>query len=108
MLGSERMRTLLATLRERFDVVIFDAPPLNLVTDAAVLGTLADSTILIARAGSTDKGALHHAAAQLHHLRAPLGGIVLNDFRVTAGRYYGGYGYGYYGYGVYGYGPRES
>jgi len=108
MLGSERMRTLLVTLRERFDVVIFDAPPLNLVTDAAVLGTLADSTILIARAGSTDKGALHHAAAQLHHLHAPLGGIVLNDFRVTAGRYYGGYGYGYYGYGVYGYGPRES
>ncbi|HSU17079.1 GumC family protein [Longimicrobium sp.] len=107
MLGSERMRNLLLTLRERYEMVIFDAPPLNLVTDAAVLGTLADSTVLIARAGSTDKGALHHAAAQLHHLRAPLGGIVLNDFRVSAGRYYGGYGYGYYGYGVYGYSPRE-
>jgi len=107
MLGSERMRKLLVEMREKYEMVIFDAPPLNLVTDAAVLGTSADATILIARAGTTDKGALHHAAAQLHHLRAPLGGIVLNDFRITAGRYYGG-AYGYYGYGVYGgYGNRD-
>jgi len=48
------MRSVLEELRQQFDMIVFDTPPLALVTDAAVLGTLADSTILVARAGATD------------------------------------------------------
>lgn len=98
ILGSQRMRDLLATMRARYEMIIVDAPPLNLVTDAAVLGTAADTTVLVARVGITDKRALQHAATQLFHLNAPLAGVVLNDIDLSGGSYYGysyGYGYGY-------------
>jgi tyrosine-protein kinase Etk/Wzc len=95
MLGSPRMRELMAELRGRFDNVIIDAPPLNLVTDAALLGTMADATLLVGRAGVTDKRALAHAVDQLRHLRAPVSGIVFNDFDHTRAGYGQAYGYGY-------------
>jgi capsular exopolysaccharide synthesis family protein len=94
MLGSENMRKFLKIVRERYDTVVFDAPPLNLVTDAAVLGTQADVTLLVVRAGITDRKALDHAFSQLQHLGVHVGGTVLNDFSTEEGAYYG-YGYGY-------------
>jgi len=95
ILGSDRMRTLMDELRRRYEVVIFDAPPLNLVTDAALLGKLADTTILVARSNVTDQRALRQAATQLQFLNVPVAGLVLNDVDTTAGSYYG---YGKYGY----------
>jgi succinoglycan biosynthesis transport protein ExoP len=89
ILGSERMNRLMAELRERFGAVIFDAPPLNLVTDAAILATKADGTLLIARNGVTDKRALQHATHQLHQVHASVSGVVLNDIDADQGRYYG-------------------
>lgn len=105
ILGSARMRELLATLRERYEMIVFDAAPLNLVTDAAVLGTSADATVLVARTGTTDKRALEYAASQVFHVGAPLGGVVLNDIDIERSQYYG-YGYGY-GYG-YSYAPGSN
>jgi capsular exopolysaccharide synthesis family protein len=90
LLGSARMRELLAELVDRYDTVIIDAPPLNLVTDAAILGTHADGVIVVARAGATDRGALAHAVHQLEAVRAPILGTVLNDVDVRTDRYYGG------------------
>jgi tyrosine-protein kinase Etk/Wzc len=96
LLGSSRMKELLEQMRDQYEMIVFDAPPLNLVTDAAVLGTSADATVLIARIGSTDKRALEYAARQVQHLRSAVTGVVLNDVDVAAGGYYGyGYGYGY-------------
>ncbi|MDQ3225686.1 MAG: polysaccharide biosynthesis tyrosine autokinase [Chloroflexota bacterium] len=95
LLGSERMRSLIEELRQQFDMIVFDTPPLTMVTDAAVLGTLADSTILVARAGATDKRALHHAAAQLYHLRVNVSGTIVNDFDSKQSGYGYEYGYGY-------------
>lgn len=90
LLGSPRMRALLEEMRTRYDAVVIDAPPVGLVTDAAVLGASADATILVARAGITEKEALQSAANQLHHVRARVGGVILNDFRSSTS------GYGYY------------
>jgi capsular exopolysaccharide synthesis family protein len=89
LLGSERMRHLLAELVDRYDAVIIDAPPLNVVTDAAILGIHADGVILVARAGVTDRGALAHATQQLEAIRAPVLGTILNDVDVRRERYYG-------------------
>ena len=110
ILGSARMRDLVLKLRGMYEMIVIDAPPLNLVTDAAVLGTSADTTLLIARTGTTDKRALQHAAMQLQNLGAPMGGVILNDFDIEGSRYYGyGYGYGGYAYAYgYGYGSDES
>lgn len=98
LLGSRNMETLVETLRSRYGVVLFDSPPLNLVTDAAVLGTLVDGVILVARAGVTHQGALRFARGQLEAVAAPLSGVVLNETAVGGrGRYYGdGSEYGYY------------
>ena len=93
LLGSERMRKLVAELRQQFDMIVFDSPPLALVTDAAILGSLADTTIVVARAGSTEKKALQDAASQLYQLGIHVSGTILNDFNPLPARY--GYGYAY-------------
>lgn len=98
LLGSQRMRSLLERLEEEYDAVLLDAPPLNLVTDAAVLGTNVDGVVVVARAGVTERGALHYALEQLAAVRAPVLGTVLNDIDARNGRYYGSY-YGGYDYG---------
>lgn len=104
LLGSEKMAALIAELRGRYGMIIFDAAPLNLVTDAAVLAKQCDSALLVTRTGFSDKRSLHHAAWQLQQVRARVGGVVMNDVDVEgSGRYYGyGYGSGYgYAYGDY-------
>jgi capsular exopolysaccharide synthesis family protein len=89
LLGSDRMRRFCEEVRKRYRAIIFDAPPLNLFTDAATLGREADATLLITRAGVTEKEALEHAVAQLQRLGAS-GGVVLNDVHSNGGyeRYY--------------------
>ena len=79
MLASNALRDLLRELRETYDLVIVDSPPLNVVPDAAVLGDLADGVLLVARAGATPPEALAYAVEQLQQVRAPLIGTVLND-----------------------------
>jgi tyrosine-protein kinase Etk/Wzc len=98
ILGSQKMRTLVEALEERFDLVILDSAPLTVATDAAVLGTKADGAVLVARASVTEKGALSYAVEQLNNVRASILGCILNDvdFRRDS-RYSGSYGkYGYY------------
>lgn len=97
LLGSERMRDLLVRSEQIYDMVILDAPPLTLVTDAAILGTNADGVVIIARSGQTHKDALTFSVEQLRHVRAPVLGAVLNDVDFERDGYYGGYGY-YYQY----------
>lgn len=105
LLGSRRMRELLARMHEEYDMVVIDSPPVNIVTDAAVLGTIADGVVVVARAGVTSDADLTYAMSQIHGVHAPVLGVVLNDvdFRRDA-RYQGGYGYYQYHY----YGSDES
>jgi capsular exopolysaccharide synthesis family protein len=103
LIGSERMTAILQALQSEYDSIIFDSPPLNLVTDAAILATKADAVVLVGRAGVTTRGALAYAAELLRKVRAPALGFVLNDFLFRRdSRYsaYGGYG-DYYSYGYY-------
>lgn len=104
ILGSQRMRSLLEELENRFELVIIDSAPLTVVTDAAVLGTKADGVVLVARANVTEKGAIRYAVEQLKNVRARVLGAVINDvdFRRDS-RYYSTYGrYGYYYHYYYG------
>ncbi len=100
LLDSEVMRALLARFREDYDVVIIDSPPANIVTDAAVLGAMADGVILVARVGVTEAAALGSAIGQLRHVRAPLLGVVLNDIDFKRDAAYDA-SYRYYNYGQY-------
>jgi capsular exopolysaccharide synthesis family protein len=98
LLGSDRMREVIAEARERFDVVLFDSPPLLAVTDAAVLSTMVDGAILVVRVGSTSREAVRRATSHLRAVHSRVLGAVLNDIDAGAGGYYGGYGYYYYAY----------
>jgi tyrosine-protein kinase Etk/Wzc len=97
LLGGKAMRQLVERLQERFDLVIFDTPPLLAAADAAVLGELADGTVLVVRAGRTDRGAAQQALQQLRMVGARVLGAVLNDPDAEVEAYGGGYYYDYYG-----------
>jgi capsular exopolysaccharide synthesis family protein len=98
LLGSSRFKELIASCRESYDTVIIDAPPLNLVTDASVMGAAADGVLVVVRAGITRGDALDFAMDQLESVRAPLLGVILNDVNPRSEGYYGKYA-GYYGRG---------
>lgn len=108
LLGAPAMHELMKELRRSYDAVIVDTPPLNLVTDAAVLCAFADAVVVVARANVTPRVALSHAAEQLLNVRAPVLGAILNDFNFKRDlRYATGYeSYGYYSY--YGYGEMPD
>jgi capsular exopolysaccharide synthesis family protein len=91
LLGSDAFSRLLDTLIERFDTIVVDTPPVNLVTDAAVIGSVTDGVLLVAEAGRTDRSVLAAAVNELRSARGSVLGIVLN--RVTAGGRYGYAGY---------------
>jgi capsular exopolysaccharide synthesis family protein len=79
MLESPAMRRLITDLQSEFEVVILDAPPVNILTDAAILGVHADGVVVVVRAGETQTGALEYAMQQLQLVRARVIGVVLND-----------------------------
>jgi succinoglycan biosynthesis transport protein ExoP len=99
MLHAERFKEILATLGQRFDLLIFDSPPVGAVADAAVLSTQMDGTLLVVKAGKTKQQMVRRAVASLASLNAPIAGAILNDLDLES-REYGYYHYyqrGYYG-----------
>ncbi|HEY9450002.1 MAG TPA: CpsD/CapB family tyrosine-protein kinase, partial [Gemmatimonadaceae bacterium] len=99
LVGSARMRTILARFAESFDVIVIDSPPVLPVADAAILATLADGALLVVRAGSTNRKAAQLAVQQLEDVDARVLGVVLNDPKAQV-PLYDQYGYAsYYSYG---------
>lgn len=89
LLGCTTMTNLVARLKLEYDVVVFDTPPVNLVTDAVVLGPAVDGIIVVTRAGATGQEALDFAIDRLHSVHSRIVGLVLNgvDFRRDARSY---------------------
>jgi capsular exopolysaccharide synthesis family protein len=100
LLESDNLRTLLDGLRRTHDRIIIDSPPVNIVTDAAVLSAQADGALLVARSGVTDGAALVYAVDQLEHVSAPVVGVILNDIDFRKEAAYDG-AYKYYNYNEY-------
>ena len=125
LLSSPRMQRLIQELREDYDFILLDSPPINMVTDAVVLAPQSDGVLFLVRANLSERGAVIHAVEQLEYAKAKILGFVLNgvemeDSHYGYGKYrykkysrYGRYGYGYgrYGYGYsrgYGYGYSST
>jgi tyrosine-protein kinase Etk/Wzc len=98
LLGSERMREVLAELQTRFDLVVLDTPPVLLAPEASVLAAGSDGVVLVVRAGVTQRAAAQDAAQQLRTVGANLVGSVLNDPDAKLPGYSSYYAYRYYGY----------
>jgi len=90
LLGSRRMDTIIETLLGQADMVLFDAPPIIAVTDAAVLASKADGVLLVIKAGRTKREHVQRAKARLEKVNARLVGAVLNNapFDASLHRYY--------------------
>ena len=94
LLASQRMRTVAEELRAGVDLVIFDSPPLQAVTDAAVLSSFLDGTLLVVGAGIGRRGAVRLGRAALAQAGANVLGVVVNrlrdrDVAADYGSYYG-------------------
>lgn len=105
LMMSPRYDELLSELRERFDVIILDTPPVLPVTDSVLLSQKVDGLVLVVRGGRTKKSALRATRDQLDAVSAPIAGVVLNDVDVTSRKK--GYYYMYGQYGSY-YGDASS
>jgi len=77
LLASQAMAELISELESQADIVVFDAPPLLPVTDAAILATRTSGAVIIARAGSTTREEVARAVETLGSVGAPLLGSVL-------------------------------
>jgi non-specific protein-tyrosine kinase len=95
LLGSQRMRTVLDRLSAACDLVIVDSPPLQAVTDSAILSALLDGTILVVDAGRSRRGAVRLARESLAKAGASVLGAALNRVPDRARSNYSGY-YGEY------------
>lgn len=78
LLQTEAFKKLLAQLCSKYDRVIIDSPPLLPVTDAAVLATQVDGTILVVRGFATSRDLALHATKSLRDVSAKMVGVVLN------------------------------
>ena len=95
LLGTKRMETLLESFRDQYDTVIIDAPPVGVVTDAAILATKVDGLIFVTAAGQTDVDTIKRSKELLENVKANILGVVLNKVDVQSRDYYK---YGYYKY----------
>jgi capsular exopolysaccharide synthesis family protein len=91
LLSSQRTTDLLSQIASQADIVLVDCPPVLPVTDAAVLATKVDGTLVVASAGTTTTKDLARTLELLGQVDAPLLGVVLNGGTAEAG-----YGYTYY------------
>lgn len=105
LLLSQRFKDTLRTLQERYDIIVIDSPPVELVSDALVLSPLVTGTIYVVKAMETPYQLARKGLIRLQRGHGNILGLVLNqvDFK-KAQKYYGQYSaYGQYGYGDYGY-----
>ncbi|MBQ6119765.1 MAG: CpsD/CapB family tyrosine-protein kinase [Clostridia bacterium] len=115
LLSHNRMRALLKALRDYYDYVIVDAPPVSVVTDAAIIGGMVDGALLVVRSGYAPVEMVQLAKKKLEDVNVKIIGVVLSRYDTKkvgrqSGYYYSYKSYGYQrknGYG-YNYGPYEA
>lgn len=84
-LSSARFRKFIESMERQFDTVILDAPPVGLVTDAAILSSLVDGTVLVLDAQMGHRNLALKAKAALDQVNANVIGIVLNNVKQQRG-----------------------
>ena len=112
LIGSNNMKNLIADLREQYDYIIIDLPPVTIVSDALAAKDLCDGYLLMVRESYSDKHSLNNCIRQMDFIDAKILGFVMTDVNGSVKSYskkYGRYSryyrkYGYYSHYGYGYG----
>lgn len=92
MLSSKTMTGLLEELKNNFDYIILDTPPVQAVTDSQILSTKADGTIIVVKSERTKKDSVENAINLLKKVNANIIGTVLNGVDNSRNKYYYYYG----------------
>ena len=95
LLHAPGFQHLLDQLGKTYDRIIFDAPPINPVSDPMVLATMVDGLVMVVASHQTRTPALSMAVKRLGEVQAKILGLVLNKVSLTVGS---GFGYGQYSY----------
>jgi capsular exopolysaccharide synthesis family protein len=100
ILGSKKMKEFIRLMKDKYDMILFDTPPLLAVTDAAVLARETDGVLLVASAGETRINALKPIAEFLTSIGVKIFGVVLNNYDIQSSysKYTYSYHYGYHSY----------
>lgn len=93
LLSSQKMQEFMEYLRQSFDYIVVDSPPLIVVTDAQIISKYSDACILVVAAGESDRNAVIKAKELLCNVNANLIGIVLNKIDISREKYYKYYHY---------------
>ncbi len=94
LMGSQKLQSILSTMRNSADIILIDTPPALTVTDASALAPSLDGILLVVRPGKTRSSALRQTIEQLRQVNARILGVVLNDVAISGKSY--SYHYNYY------------
>ena len=101
LLNSQRTTEFIEDVRQEYDMVLFDSPPVLQVTDAAILGKVMEGTLMVYKAGDIPRTSLKRATELLRAMEIELVGIVLNGISRDVSTDYQDLGYNaYYAYGA--------
>ena len=95
LMQSQRMQQLIDTLKEFYDVIILDLPPLNVVTDALVASNYVSGVAVVVRSEHASKRGLSNTMRQLRLVNAKVIGFIYTNADSQKKKYYKGYGKGY-------------
>ncbi|MBT4334038.1 MAG: polysaccharide biosynthesis tyrosine autokinase [Candidatus Cloacimonetes bacterium] len=100
LLASKRMDDALRDLKEKYDYILFDSPPVIAVTDSMVMANKVDLLILAIRVDQADKNVVRRTKELLENIKVDITGVVING--IQPHRYYNSYEYNYYYFYYYG------
>ena len=97
LLQGDRFASLIMEAKTKYDCVFLDLPPLNLISDAAIIAPYLDGYVFVVRAKQSDRFDVQNAVEAIEHVEGKILGFVLNDIesreRGSNARYYGKYYY---------------
>jgi len=97
LLGSSKMKSLLQELKEDYDYILIDTPPVAIVTDAAIMASVCDGTLLVISSGETIIEEAVKSRELLQNINANVLGVVFNKAKVDKPKDYYKYNNYYYG-----------
>jgi capsular exopolysaccharide synthesis family protein len=87
LISSNRMKEMLKTLKERYDHIVIDSPPLMQVSDSLILSTLVDGVIFVVEGGKSKRHIVQRARRELTQVGAKIFGVVINNVNVHSNSY---------------------
>ena len=105
LIASDRANIMITELKQKYDYVLFDMPPIIAVTDAMIMAKKVDMLLLVIRVNNTEKSVIQRTKSMLENININVTGIIVNG--IVHERYYRGYSYYYYYYYYY-YGESKN